>query len=302
MRRTALLIAAFASQILGSEDVHSTNSVQSDDLGVNVVITPWVKPTEEELFKRKMQQALPYQTESPDYYRLRSLGQLSKICDYVITGKVMTVTPHENAFRENLALSIEVDSVLFGSIPAGNVTVTGYWPGDEWYEISAKANKPYMWNWKKRPKPGATLLMFLIDEASVGQVWKERPFDFRKGKISRKGRYHLLRGNGGIRYLDTPENTKEYVYAATGYLKELRGEKRNVESYYALLRRLIRCPVLSIREDARSDLMYFAQTCPAFDAKRLLSDEKIDEAIKYWAEHELIPSREGLDSKEKKQK
>jgi hypothetical protein len=93
--------------------------------------------------------------------------------------------------------------------------------------------------------------------------------------------------------LDTQESAKNYQDAVTGYVKELRSSERDAESYYALLRRLVQSPVQRIREDARSDLMLLIRHGPpSFDIKRVLTDDNIDEAIKYWVEHDILPARE----------
>ena len=261
------------------------------------------KPTEEDIFRHKMQRGLPYSRgDIPEYHRLRTLGQLSKVCDYAVVGKAQPSDKNGN-------LVLDVEEVLLGDIPpkgffkSRKIAVEGRWMEDEFYERVIRSGHPefpYTWNLRKRPKPGDRVLAFLFDKRDYdalgepGYSGNERHFDFRKKADQGQGMYHLSRGEGGggIRCLDTPENTASYLSAVKGYLKELRGEGRDAESYYALLRTLVQSPIESIREDARSDLMYLIEYCPSFDAGRVLSDDRIDAAIKHWVEHDVIPGRE----------
>jgi len=100
-----------------------------------------------------------------------------------------------------------------------------------------------------------------------------------------------VRENGGVRYLDTPEVTTNYLNAVNGYLRELRLKKRNADDYYSFLADIIQSPVQSIREDARSDLIYFVETCPSFNKSRILVDNRVDEALKFWINRDTIPKK-----------
>jgi len=171
---------------------------------------------------------------------------------------------------------------LLGDISLGKINLEEQWPNDDFQKMLVKNKKPYLWNRKRQPKTGDRVLMFLLKEPGLGYDQGERAFDFEKIATPRNGAYHLARGSDGIRYLDTPENTTNYLNAAEGYLRELRGKKRYADSYYSFLADLTQSPVQSIREDARSDMMYFVETCPFFDKNRIQSDDRIDEAIKYW--------------------
>ena len=272
-----------------------------------VVLVGRPKPTAEDIFRWEMKMALPYYDVTSEDHRFKTLGQLSKMCDYAVVGKAVS-------FDKKGILVLDVETVLLGDIqptgrffPSRKISIAGEWMMNEVDEKTATLEHffPYMWNVRKRPKPGDRLLMFLFADPGPGYVlpyhWdppprrNERSFDFRKEGNPKRGEYYLGRGEldgGGARYLDTPENTTNYLNAVNAYLRELRGEKRDAESYYSLLRTLVKSPIQSIREDARSDLMYFIEYYPSFDAKRVLSDDHIDEAIKYWVEHDVLPKRE----------
>jgi hypothetical protein len=187
---------------------------------------------------------------------------------------------------------LKLEDVLLGVLPSKEITVTGGWPDEADYKVHQKSGGPFLWNWKLRPKRGDRMLVYLLDRTSVKQHWDTRGFHFSKGEIEKTGLLHFAWGNMGVRYLDTPENTTNYLNAARAYIRELRDGKRDEESYYSLLRTLVRSPVQSVREDARSDLMFFIEFCPSFDARRVLADDNIDEAIKYWVEHDVLPGRE----------
>ena len=309
---TALVIAMYVvtswSGLALGDDVEDDIVIGSLDGDANeqppVVRVAKPKPTEEEIFRQKMRRALPYFSLVDTTSRLKTLGQLSKMCDYVVIGKVVSL---DN--KDNLVLNVE--TVLFGDIPfrkffpSRRISIAGgWWISDERYEKTIKSGHPISpcpWRMEKRPASGDRLLVFLSAGPSPEYVlpyhWEpdpmdERRFDFRKKENLKQGEYHLTRGGTGAKGLNTPENATNYLNAVSGYLKELRGEKRDAESYYSLLRNLVQSPVQSIREDARSDLMYFIEYCPPFDARRLLTDDHIDEAIKHWVEHDVIPGRE----------
>ena len=293
MKKTAwLLPLVFVSLALATRAQQTNLWAYSEELGLWVGIIEDKKPTEEERFRRKMRDALPYQSEVPEALRHSTLGQLSKVSDYIVVGRVVSVKEITNSYREDVSVTFKLDSVLLGNLPSKKITVTGVWPDGEEYKMNLEAGKPFMWNWKFRPKRGDRLLMYLFDRSSIGHCWYTHKFDFQKEERAKTGLLHLVRGNMGVRFLDTPENTADYLDAAKGYLQELRGGKRDEESYYSLLRRLVQSPVQSIREDARSDLMFFIEYCPSFDARRVLTDDNIDEAIKYWVEHSVLPPRE----------
>jgi len=269
-----------------------TNLVYDANLGlwIGTDNTPITKATEDELLRRKMREALPYsRTEVPEFYRLRTLGQLAKISDGIVVGEVVsvsvtatTVTSTPPRLMNDVSFSVNVVTVLLGDISLGKINLEEQWPNDDFQKMLVKNKKPYLWNRKRQPKTGDRVLMFLLKEPGLGYDQGERAFDFEKIATPRNGAYHLARGSDGIRYLDTPENTTNYLNAAEGYLRELRGKKRYADSYYSFLADLTQSPVQSIREDARSDMMYFVETCPFFDKNRIQSDDRIDEAIKYW--------------------
>lgn len=277
-----------------------TNLVYYADLGwVGIDNRPEHKPTEEECFRRKMNEMLPYEGEYVSRFRFSTLGQLAKVSDYIAVGKVVSVKPiGRNELRETFSMSVTIDTVLFGNIADRTITVTSQW-GEDW-EIMDIGENRCKWNYRSRPNPGDRLLLFMSAEFSkspYSPIPPEVPpdevkFTFKKERTPRQGAYHLLYWEGGARYLDTPENTTNYLNAVKGYLRELRGNKRDADSYYSFLADLIQSSVQSIREDARSDLMYLVESCPSFDKKRILSDDRIDEALKYWVDPGFLKAKE----------
>jgi len=300
MKKTAWSLLVFVSLALATRAQQTNLWAYSEELGLWVGIIEDKKLTEEELFRRKMRKALPYiSTEVPEFYRLRTLGQLTKISDCIVVGEVVSVDVVETSmksakpkFMNEVSFSVKIVAVLLGDIAPGKTRFEELWPNKDFQKTLELYNTPYMWHRKKQPQTGDRVLMFLLREPGLGYDYGERAFAFKKTSVPKDGAYHIARGNDGMRHLDTPENATNYLNAVKGYLEELRGEKRNPDSYYSLLSGLIQSPVQSIREDARSDLMYFIETCPSFDARRVLTDDNIDEAIKYWVEHSVLPPRE----------
>ena len=292
MKKTALLPLILVSLVLAAYAQQTNRLYYSPELGGWIGIEGEErKPTEEEIFRWKMLDALPYQAALP-IHRHSTLGQHSKASDHIAVGKVISVKAITNSYWENVAVTLKLEEVLLGDLSSKMITVTGDWPVDDEYGLCLRAGKPYIWNWKLRPKRGDRMLVYLLDRSSVRNYWDTRKFHVKKKETEKTGLLHFAWGNMGVRYLDTPENTTNYLNAARAYIRELRGVKRDEESYYSLLRTLVRSPVQSIREDARSDLMFFIEFCPSFDARRVLADDNIDEAIKYWVEHDVLPGRE----------
>ncbi|MGI6100727.1 MAG: hypothetical protein GX174_08470 [Lentisphaerae bacterium] len=292
MKNTAWLPLVMISLTLAACAQQTNGLLSLEGLGIRIAIDEDDKPpTEEALFRRKMLDALPYHAALP-MHRHSALGQLSKVSDYIAVGKVVSVMPITNSYWGNASITLKLEDVLLGVLPSKEITVTGGWPDEADYKVHQKSGGPFLWNWKLRPKRGDRMLVYLLDRTSVKQHWDTRGFHFSKGEIEKTGLLHFAWGNMGVRYLDTPENTTNYLNAARAYIRELRDGKRDEESYYSLLRTLVRSPVQSVREDARSDLMFFIEFCPSFDARRVLADDNIDEAIKYWVEHDVLPGRE----------
>lgn len=292
MKKTAWLLTLLVSLATADGYAQQTNRMYySEELGLRVGIIDDVEPTEEEKFRRKMNEALPYGrgNDMSFYYERRTLGQLTKLCDHIVVGTVtrLTILPDDKnvpEWRINrfVSLKISVESVIYGSVPRKNLTINVYWPPDDaiFLRICGKRDT---WNWKVRPKVGDKLLLFLANteiEDYFGVY--EFAFNLTLERVKNSGKYYLLRQNGGVRYLDTPENATNYLTSTKGYLRELRGEKRNFNCYYSFLADLVQSPVQSIREDARSNLIFLYHSCPPLDKKQILADERIDEAIKFW--------------------
>jgi len=123
------------------------------------------KPTEEDIFKRKMRDALPYSKDGvTERGRFRTLGQLTKMCDSVAVGKVASVKSEKISPEENVTFVLDVDTVLFGDIPlSGKISITGYWIYDNIKRMDQQAHPAirYKWNLRECPKPGDRALVFL---------------------------------------------------------------------------------------------------------------------------------------------
>lgn len=282
-----------------------TNLVYNADLGLWVGLSPDISESKltiaERQLRRKMEYALPYIGEPiPDYYRLRTLGQLVKISDYIVVGKIAFVEVTAATRRlsmfftsaNDITISVDIENVLFGPNSCMRIEVAVQWPDEVFREDRTKSGSQNVWNIKRPPRCGDRVLMFLAENPKWDYGKSERTFNFRKETSPKSNICQFARGNDSIRYLDTPENTTNYLNAVKGYLRELRSEKRDANSYYLFLADLIQSPNKSIREDARSDLMYLVESCPSFDKKRILSDDRIDDAIKYWIDPTVFQAKD----------
>jgi len=186
MNKSIYLSILFILLVVVSANARVTNLVYNADLGlwIGTDDNPDVKPTEEELFVQKMRDALPYGHGMYLYHQRRSLGQLIKICDYIIVGTVIRFTALSDTETETeyekgtkVSLSIKIENVMFGTIPDAEINVSTYWRDDDKIPMEMSQG-PYNWNWKKRPKLGDKLLMFLSDAQIDEYIGDEFRFDF----------------------------------------------------------------------------------------------------------------------------
>jgi hypothetical protein len=232
-----------------------------------------------ELYDR-VSKRLPYVNE--EFLVLGTLGQLTKLCDWVFVGKVVDTQGSKVAagakeeFLGDVSVTLNIETNLFGRMWKKRIVVTPYW-----------------WETWRVPKAGDRMLVFLAKERYDKYVSDVMEFDFDKAKLkgeTSKGPI-VVQDCRGMIGLGSAETERIFVAATEGYLQVLRRESRDAERYYALLRQLVLSPEYRIKEDARSDLLKFLRSCPSFDLDRVLADENIDEGIKDYIRLILRPRR-----------
>jgi len=237
---------------------------------------------EQKEIRERINKKLPYNNDASG--SLGTLGQLTKLCDWVFVGKVVDAKGNKVAagakeeFLGEVSVTLNIETNLFGQTRNKRIVVTPNW-----------------WETWRVPKAGDRMLVFLAKERYDEYVFDVIKFDFDKARFkgeTNKGPI-VVRECRGMIGLGSAETERIFVAATEGYLQVLRRESRDAERYYALLRQLVLSPEYRIKEDARSDLLKFLRSCPSFDLDRVLADENIDEGIKDYVRLYLKPRQEG---------
>jgi len=230
--------------------------------------------------RERINKKLPYNNDASG--SLGTLGQLTKLCDWVFVGKVVDAKGNKVAagakeeFLGEVSVTLNIETNLFGQTRNKRIVVTPNW-----------------WETWRVPKAGDRMLVFLAKERYDKYVFDVIKFDFDKATFkgeTNKGPL-VVRECRGMIGLDSAETERVFVAATEGYLQVLRRESRDAERYYALLRQLVLSPERRVREDARSDLLKFLRSCPSFGLDRVLADENVDEGIKDYIRLILRPRR-----------
>lgn len=233
--------------------------------------------------------------------RFFTLGQLIKLSDSVSIVKVVDVEdvgPELPARRQvpNIKLTIQAETNLLDRLDQRDLSLTVHW-----------------WDRKRIPKKGDRWLVCITHEDYRITMLDTMQWDFDKSKsqskpkdatlIPRQSRSaldlsdgetgcHILGQSRGAINLCDSKTEREFLAAATGYIMNLRQQRRDAEKYYSLLRGLIRSPVSRIQDDAKIDLLNFLKTCPSFDLNRIIDDDTMDDGIKEYVRLILQPSRQ----------
>ena len=236
---------------------------------------------EQKEIRERINKKLPYNNDASG--SLGTLGQLTKLCDWVFVGKVVDAKGNKVAagakeeFLGEVSVTLNIETNLFGQTRNKRIVVTPNW-----------------WETWRVPKAGDRMLVFLAKERYDEYVFDVIKFDFDKARFkgeTNKGPI-VVRECRGMIGLGSAETERIFVAATEGYLQVLRRESRDAERYYALLRQLVLSPECRIKEDARSDLLKILRSCPSFDLDRVLADENIDEGIKDYVRLYLKPQQE----------
>ena len=257
-------------------------TTRTDEKGEQVPLSP------EEIARNRVDADSPYFGRGGRRF-LTMLGQMAKQCDGIFIGKVTKVRLENNepepeymnktAFLiREVDLTFGVETNLFGRLKNKDAVFNM-----EWMEGSALA----LTN-------GMRMMVFYARGYSV-DIWN-RPalnFDWVKPEENPKAKPVILNNSSGLRILDDPVAERFYIQTVDEYMQLLRREKRDVDKYYAMLRRQIKSPVWRIREDAREDLRTLFRRPPAsFDLNRVFDDPEIDDLLKDYIRYVVFPARE----------
>lgn len=223
----------------------------------------------------KLEQKLPYRGKP--YIRMGTLGQQAKLCDWVIIGRVSHVERGGSLFKDYpITLTLDIETNLFGKLEQDSVKINlmkwDFGAGNE--DLTARFMRSY--------HAGERFLVFLV-RGRAPVLFDILLFSFEKSAHRKEfgDQPVLLYDSLGLFGLDSGEVEREVLLATDGYLTCLRKEKRDLENYYRLLRRLERSPVERIRDDAKTDLVNLLST-PVI-VEKVLADETVDEGIRDYA-------------------
>jgi len=257
-------------------------SVASEDIEIHIPDIPKVELSEGQKERNKayrnVARYLPY-NQREAYKIFTTIGKLCQLCDTVIIGKVVGAEQpiketNEHASRLNLNFSLNIETNLFGyDIPKS---------------IPLNIDSSNTYNFLKNNE---RVLIFLANENYLNYPMKIHKWDFDKEQITgqKNDTVFIVGGDRGYISLKNNRDEEQFITAVNGYLRVLRQKQPDMNCYYDLLRQLVLSENSRVREDARSDLLLLIQTstAPAFDTKRVLLDDNIDDGIKdylrlYW--------------------
>jgi len=236
----------------------------------------------------KIEQKLPYRGNP--YIRMGTLGQQTKLCDWVVIGRVLHVERGGSVSKDYpITLTLGVETNLFGTLRQDSVKISlKKWDfGEAEKELAAKFARSY--------RVGDRFLVFLV-RGRAPVLFDVLLFTFEKPEHRKEfgDQPSLLYDSLGLFELDGGEVEREVLSAAGGYLSCLREETRDIENYYQLLRRLGSSPVERVRDDANTDLVNLLSTLSIIE--RVLADETVDEGIRNYARF-VLKTRKNKDAR-----
>ena len=212
---------------------------------------------------------------------LWSLGQLSKLCDWVVVGTVETIKPagkHDYYGQ----VTILTDASLYGKLSQRKVTFD--------FGVNSRDNFD--------GKPGDRMLVFLTDknlivsDFSSPRTFRFPSFNFDRSKNAweKLKQISLCSPEWAYIFLGGKGTEQEVRRTVKGYLDVFgEGGKRDSLKYVEFLCSLLSSPVERIRTDAGSDLiLFFEQEDISSDMlDKLLSDERVRAEVKDYLRFRL---------------
>lgn len=279
--RTIMTIGIAVGLAVRTPSVYADTNTESD---IKVMLSPEVfqnvtnspEMTAQVHFRHRLLSKIPQATEG---YSLSTLGQLAKLCEAVIVGRVQEVKDitecdkNSTFSRDYLLTLFSVSNLLEGRI-ASPVSV-----------------KFHQGPWKVDLKTGDDVIVFLSSD-KLRFEWGIFDFDFEKKSAKKNESLFVLGESRGILVFKKFDPNDEIFNTVKQYLELLRRPRRNPNAYYEFLAKTIRSSNERLRRDSVSDLLFFLRTSKSFDLTRVLSDDSVDDNIKDYMRRVLIPDRE----------
>lgn len=232
--------------------------------------------------REKLYSSLPYRKGESSFKIFSTLGQLSKLCDWVVIGTLTNTVQNGETNAGNKAfgnreITINVETNLFGGYLDKQVTARLSW-----------------FNVHHELKPGDRLILFLAKSNFGKYRQKQLFFDFSKTNLSGKASdmIFVVEGSRGVIQLDGKTDEKVMSTTIHSYLQVLRSPNdKKALAYYFVLKDLTHSHDLRIKMDAISDLILLLQFEKSLDLIEIGEDPSLLPEIKDFIRLILIPSR-----------
>jgi hypothetical protein len=226
--------------------------------------------------------SLPYRKGKSSFKLFSTIGQLSKLCDWVIIGSLTNSLQNEEIYKGSKVvgkkeITINVETNLFGGDLDGQVVARLSWLNAD-YEL----------------KPANRMIMFLAKENFDKYRQKQLSFNFSKSNYTGKASdtIFILEGSRGVILLDDRTNEKEMCATILKYLQVLRSPKgKSSFDYFLLLNDLTHSKNERIKMDAISDLILLLQSEENLHLVKILDEPNLLPEIRDFIQCILIPSR-----------
>ena len=283
--KTQLIILFFALALF--LDGHGQDAGEQD---IKVVLPPELtqQPNEDEKARSKARSdlnlrasvGLPYLSVDDviAHKSMLTLGNGARRCDHIAVASVLSC--------ENLPLSGKLHTLIIRFNVESN--------------LLGILNQPETiivpWSHERTsPAKGARLLVFLakknLSMSTEFITWNNR--EQRKHQSFPPNSLFAFGDSYNIISLDNDKQAESLLTSVSGYVQHLRGQNHDEKMYYLFLKEQMRSSFSRIKEDARSDMVYFLRTSSC-DLNQVVSDDGIDDGIKNYLRLFLIPEQEKI--------
>lgn len=230
--------------------------------------------------RERFYSSLPYRKGADNFQMFSTLGQLSKLCDWVVIGSLTNLVKNNDGRLEsksfgNWEITINVETNLFGRCLEK--------------QLSAKLS---WFNVQQELKQGDRMILFIAKSSYDKYRQKQLSFNFSKTNLVGKASDELfvLEGSRGVVQLDGRTDEKEMSVTIQKYLQALRlSSDRKPLDYYLLLTELAHSQNNRIRKDAISDLILLLQLEKSIDLQKIVEDPEILPEVKDFIRLILLP-------------
>jgi len=278
-----LLIIFFALAML--LEGHGQDTGEQD---IKVVLPPELtqQPNEEEKARSKARDelnlrasvGLPYLSMDDviAHKSMLTLGNGARRCDHIAVVSVLSCENFPISVKlHTLIIRFNVESNLLGVLHQPETIIVPW--ADE----------------RTSPAKGDRLLVFLakknLSRSTEFIMWNDREQRVHQGVP--KNNLFAFGDSYNIICLDNDKEEESLLTSVSGYVQNLRSQKYDDKIYYSFLKEQMRSSFSRIKEDARSDLVYFLRTS-SYDLNQVVNDDGIDDGIRNYLRLFLIPERE----------